>query len=340
MFLRLKSLLIFQASIGVVTSNDEEFFNHPHWPNVLILGAQKAGTTTLYESLIEHPDVCQSKLEDGEPKYMQKEVHFFDDDEHYGNGPEWYNSKFSDCGGKRVTIEATPNYLNFDIARRMKETLPLSARKELKMIAILRNPVDRILSWYNHILATAAKEGEKSCRETSWCNQFLRSSFAGITPLNSGVRSTNTTIEQGDHLSQFISFKEFYSTEPYSVDLGKYADILEEFFGVFEKKNILVLNFDFFMSDSKRTLDLISNFLDIDNQVWDSNYTFATFNSQRFEGKKTKEGIDCKVIEEIEDFYQPYNRKLHYIMFKNRAEFYQDQPYFKNFKRSPRCPLR
>jgi len=336
MLFRLKSLLIFQACIGVVISKDEEFIDCPHWPNVVILGAQKAATTTLYKALIKHPDVCESKLFDGEPKYRHKEIHFFDD-EYDDKSPEWYCSKFSECTGKKVSIEATPNYLNFDIARRMKETLPPSARNELKMVAILRNPVDRILSWYNHIRGIAAMQGEEGCHKTPWCEQFLRKSYEGITPINSGVRSANTTIAQGDHLDQFISFDEFYSTDIFSVDLGKYADILEEYFEVFDKKNILVLNFDYFMRDQKRSLNLISNFLDIDSDKWDSDFKFTHANAKRYEGKQGIYEIDCKYIEEIDDFYQPYNKKLHYMMFKNQDKFWHGQPSFKHFERLPRC---
>jgi len=335
MLFRFNSLLIVQACIGVVISKDEKFFDCPNWPSFVVLGAQKAATTTLYETLVEHPDMCKSKLFDGEPGWRQKEIHFFDS-EFEDKSPKWYCSKFSQCAGK-VSIEATPNYLNFDIARRMKETFSPSARKELKMVAILRNPVDRILSWYNHVRGIASIGGEKECHETPWCNQFLRTSYAGITPLNSGVRSYNTTISQGDHLDQFISFEEFYLTEKYAVDLGKYADILEEFFEVFDKKNIFILNFDSFMVHPDRSLRLISNFLDIDSDKWDSDFKISHANQKSFSGKIGKNEIDCKIIEEIDDFYHPYNRKLRYMMFKNRAKFSDDQPYFKHFERLPRC---
>jgi len=346
MLFRLKSLLIFQACTGVVAniwphfleqflSNDEEFFNCPSWPNALILGAQKAATTTLYKALVEHPDVCESKLFDDEPKYRQKEIHFFDD-EYDNKSPEWYCSKFSECAGNKVSIEATPNYLNFDIARRMKETFPLSAREDLKMVAILRNPVDRMLSWYNHIRGIAAMQGEEDCHKTPWCEQFLRKSFEGITPNNTGVRSANTTIAQGDHLDQFISFDEFYSTDTYSVDIGKYADILEEYFEVFDHENILVLNFDYFMEDPKRSLVLISYFLEIGDK-WDSDFKFTHANDKRYNGKKDKYEIDCKYIEELDDFYAPYNTKLHYMLYENRDKFWHYQPYFKHFERLPRC---
>jgi Sulfotransferase domain len=108
-------------------------------PDYVIIGAQKGGTSFLYYLLTRHPLV--------EPA-ARKELHFFDQPELFDNGAEWYRRCFprlnSKDGQMSITGEATPYYL-FDppVAKRMAETVP-----KARLIALLRNPVDRAYSHY------------------------------------------------------------------------------------------------------------------------------------------------------------------------------------------------
>jgi Sulfotransferase domain len=108
-------------------------------PDYVIIGAQKGGTSFLYHLLTLHPLV--------EPA-ARKELHFFDHPEHFDNGAEWYRRCFprlsSKDGQRSITGEATPYYL-FDppVAKRMAEIVP-----QARLIALLRNPVDRAYSHY------------------------------------------------------------------------------------------------------------------------------------------------------------------------------------------------
>jgi Sulfotransferase domain len=108
-------------------------------PDYVIIGAQKGGTSFLYYLLTRHPLV--------EPA-ARKELHFFDQPELFDNGAEWYRRCFprqnSKDGQRSITGEATPYYL-FDppVAKRMAETVP-----KARLIALLRNPVDRAYSHY------------------------------------------------------------------------------------------------------------------------------------------------------------------------------------------------
>jgi Sulfotransferase domain len=106
-------------------------------PDFLILGAQKAGTTALYAYLRRHPGV-------GGPSW--KEVSYFD--RHYARGADWYRGNFPNrlrTRGKLVG-EASPSYLFHPLApERVRALVP-----EARLIALVRNPVDRALSHYNH----------------------------------------------------------------------------------------------------------------------------------------------------------------------------------------------
>ena len=107
-------------------------------PGFLILGAQKAGTTALYAYLRWHPGVTG-------PAW--KEVSYFD--RHYSRGVHWYRGHFPLRPGDRLVGEASPGYLFHPLSpERVRATVP-----DAKLIALLRDPVDRALSHYHHEVA-------------------------------------------------------------------------------------------------------------------------------------------------------------------------------------------
>jgi Sulfotransferase domain len=106
-------------------------------PDFVIIGAPKCGTTFLYNLLTKHPHVQSAAF---------KEVHYFDS--LFEKGIEWYRGCFLPPRWKdgRMTIigEATPGYLvHPHAAERMADVIP-----EARLIAMLRNPVDRTYSDY------------------------------------------------------------------------------------------------------------------------------------------------------------------------------------------------
>ena len=113
-------------------------------PDFLIIGAQKAGTTSLASYLAAHPQVLIPKC---------KEVHFFSDG--FVQGVDWYQSHFTVGRRRRVRSllrrtppsagEATPYYLFHPLAAsRCSKLLP-----EARIVIMLREPVDRAYSHYN-----------------------------------------------------------------------------------------------------------------------------------------------------------------------------------------------
>src|SRR5436190_6023827 len=109
----------------------------PRLPNFVIIGAPRSGTTSLAHSLSQHPEVFVT---------MQvKELHFFDT-ANFNRGLDWYREQFSgaDAAGAKAAGEATPTYMYDDTAmKRIAQTVP-----DARLVAILRNPVDRAYSHY------------------------------------------------------------------------------------------------------------------------------------------------------------------------------------------------
>ena len=107
-------------------------------PDFLIVGAQKAGTTALYSYLRRHPHVTG-------PAW--KEVSYFD--RHFARGEAWYRGNFPLRRAGSVVGEASPSYLfHPEAAERVAMLLP-----DVRVIALLRDPIDRAYSHYQHEVA-------------------------------------------------------------------------------------------------------------------------------------------------------------------------------------------
>ena len=114
-------------------------------PTFLIIGAMKAGTTSLAMWLRAHPDVFIPR---------EKETHFFD--VHHERGLDWYRARFAEAGHRRAVGEATPGYMfKEDAFSRMAGAVP-----DARLMAVLRNPVDRAYSHYWHRRTNARESRE------------------------------------------------------------------------------------------------------------------------------------------------------------------------------------
>lgn len=107
-------------------------------PEFIIIGAQKSGTSSLYYYLSQHPSLKLS---------VEKEIHYYNYYQQRGKDINWYKSFFPlrIKSINKKTGEASPYYL-FDenAAERLKRDIP-----DIKLIALLRNPIDRAYSAYN-----------------------------------------------------------------------------------------------------------------------------------------------------------------------------------------------
>ena len=103
-------------------------------PTCILIGVQKGGTGALIEFLDLHPDIV----------VLHKEAHFFDIEERYSKGLDYYRSRMPFSLPDQVTIEKTPAYFHEEkVARRVYQM-----NSSLRLLLSVRNPVTRILSAY------------------------------------------------------------------------------------------------------------------------------------------------------------------------------------------------
>jgi hypothetical protein len=193
-------------------------------PQFLVIGVAKCGTSSLYEYMIQHPQILSA---------AKKEIDFGD---HIDNGIDWYLSHFSPTPKDFITGEASTSYFgNLEAREFFKERFP-----QCKLIVILRNPVDRFIShYYNDVKYSGEK---RPLAELA--NDELKM-FEGISSLDD-VHQTNYWKKQRGYL--FI---------------GIYVYFLRLWMSHFPKEQLLVLNSEKFFTNPASTLTTVFNFLEL-----------------------------------------------------------------------------
>ncbi len=109
-------------------------------PNFLIIGAMKSGTTSLYSYLRTHPDIFMP---------TNKEPGFFSNEPVWNKGIIWYESLFAGSENQKARGEASVNYTKHPYYENVPSRIQ-SLCQDVKLIYILRSPVERIYSHYLH----------------------------------------------------------------------------------------------------------------------------------------------------------------------------------------------
>ncbi|MEL6939027.1 MAG: sulfotransferase [Cyanobacteria bacterium J06598_1] len=109
-------------------------------PTFIIMGAMKCATTTLHEQLSEQPGVFMTSL---------KEPNFFSDDENYAAGIKAYWNLFDVAGPTDICGESSTHYTKLPTyphtLTRLRRHLP-----HIKLVYVMRHPLDRLVSQYVH----------------------------------------------------------------------------------------------------------------------------------------------------------------------------------------------
>jgi hypothetical protein len=205
-------------------------------PDFLVLGAQKAGTTALYEYLRRHPQITG-------PSW--KEVSFFD--RHWARGERWYRGNFPNLARTREKLvgEASPSYVFHPLApQRVQEVVP-----EARLILLVRNPVDRALSQYNHEVALGREP----------------------LPFEEALDAEEERL-RGEK-ERMAADPRYFSREWWSHTYqarGRYAEQLERWLAVFPREQLLVLPTDDLGSNPGQAHSQVLEFLGASAQRLDS----------------------------------------------------------------------
>lgn len=202
------------------------------WPNFLVIGAARAGTTSLYHYLGQHPDVYMSPIK--EPNYFAVR-----DMDHPLAGPGdqgWFQNSVSDTDrylqlfqgveGERAIGEASPTYMHYEpAAEAIQETLP-----DVRLLAILRDPAERAFSHYRHHV----REG----REV-------------IANFQEALEAERERLDRGWFWPRYLT-------------AGFYHRHLRRFADLFAREQIKIVLYADFARDPHRVMRDVYSFLDVD----------------------------------------------------------------------------
>lgn len=245
-------------------------------PEFIIVGAQKAGTSSLYYYLSQHPQVVPA---------FNKEVHFFD--LNMRRGMPWYRAHFplrddilrrqQTLGKMVVTGEASPYYLfHPHAAKRIAETLP-----SIKLIVLLRNPVDRARSHYHDEI----RRGHESL------------SFEAA--VEQEPRRLEGEVERMLADEYYRSFS--HSHHSYT-SRGIYVDQLQVWDKYFSPDQFLILSSEDLFRDEQTSYFQVLRFLGLDSWEitdWRPKNTGAYTNTQ------------SRVNKWLSSFFEPHNKRLY-----------------------------
>lgn len=188
------------------------------YPNCLIICVQKSGTTSLHSLLQAHPSISVSN---------PKEIHYFDKQSNYIKGGRWYCNHFNELS--EIRLESTPFYFNSaDSLSRMQSDLGA----DLKLIIILRSPIERAYSHYWH----EVKFG------------WERKSFMDA------LEKEASRIKKGGEYYRHYSY----------LDRGRYHKYISQLTQYFDLENCLICDFDRLAIDQYKLLEEVCDFLGVE----------------------------------------------------------------------------
>jgi hypothetical protein len=185
-------------------------------------------------------------------KRPKKEVHFFDKnmDQH---GSDYYPNLYRFRGNAAWALDATPSYIHYPerIYEYYKER---EAVEELRVIFILREPVSREVSWYNHRVREYTKASQGEREYTSFIDEIID---------NEGKVLPFEHVIQQPFVSAVEWGGDYQKKKPRSL-AGYYAPLLRRWFTLFDRrKQILVLSYDELKKNPTSVLERIHQFLDV-----------------------------------------------------------------------------
>ncbi|MGF1472416.1 MAG: sulfotransferase domain-containing protein [Rubrobacteraceae bacterium] len=241
-------------------------------PEVLVIGTQKGGTTSFYNSVLSKHSHFMAAA--------KKEIHYFDTPK-FSKGIEWYRSNFPPPiwkdGRKVITGEASPYYMFHPLAaRRAASTVPYA-----KLIVLLRNPVDRAHSDYQHKVRAG--------------NEHLDFEQA-IEAEEKRIRGEKEKMmADGDYISRNYRRYSYLSR-------GIYVDQLIEWHKYFPQDQCLILKSEAFFEDPGTTAKLVFDFLDLPEEEVDV---------EEILNKGTYSPMNPDTRQRLEDYFEPHNQRLY-----------------------------
>lgn len=164
-------------------------------PDFLIIGAQKCGTSALQLNLKAHDEIVMS----------DDEVHFFSHPKNFAKGLEWYAAQLP--ASDLLKGEKTPDYLDsMSAPQRIASVLP-----RVKLLILLRDPVDRAYSQWNQMMQNIGKSSQRGWEMVSFEEAIERAQC--------DVKPFGRLLSKGQYIDQILRYTEHFPREQIYIGL-------------------------------------------------------------------------------------------------------------------------
>lgn len=213
---------------------------------IIIAGTNKGGTSSLFNYLANHPQACGSFIKQTN-YFLSNEYPHVRQNSIFKYGKESYDSFFRDYSDNQICfVDASPDYM-YDSEAVVRMSNYFKSSDNFKIIFILRNPIQRFISWYNFGKQIRAYD------EISDIRGFYRKN----------IENLNANIEN-------IPFMNILKT-------GNYSQYIKPYIDTFGQDKVEVLFYEDMVKDTQGFMKSLSSKLGID-AVFYEDYDFLTFN--------------------------------------------------------------
>lgn len=198
-------------------------------PDFLIAGVQKGGSTSLFRFLADHPKVVPA---------LKKEVHYFD--ERFHNPSGWYKAFFAGAGPGMITGEGTPDYFYLpDTPEKISKLY--GNENPIKIVLVLRNPVERAISHYKMLLRRGLEDQKHLIQAMEKDNEIVQQELKSY--YETGVKSFKYARKHG-YLAR-----------------GEYGRILKDWLQYYSLDNMHIVDSDDLFRKPNDALKKVCDFL-------------------------------------------------------------------------------
>jgi hypothetical protein len=258
--------------------------SHAHAaPDFLIIGVTKGGTTSLFQYLIQHPDIIAPN---------KKEVAYFSWNHKMGLKGYLQNFPFKKAIEHQLTFEATPSYLFYkNAAAKVAKFFP-----EMKLFAILRDPVQRAYSHWQFYHNSKFVDEKSHLKDKRSFEIAVKEELSGINDIPWHSRYINISI-YAKHIKKWYEY--FDKKQLVLLDSNE----LKNHPKITLKKVTDSLNIQPYYQDFKRTEKRVEGLLETPDKKHEQ--TLIEYNVNQYEHE-----IDKETEKMLWDFLVPYNKEL------------------------------
>lgn len=280
-------------------------------PSFFLLGVQKSSTTFISKLFTRNPALCCGRAK--EPHYFDSIDYFYNNSAKKDELRRRYVKNFNLCprGYQNRTFDATP--LTWLMPHRVAEAYSPSELAAKKFIVILRHPVDREYSWYNHQLRSCLHQLRSRPFTDDSQRHLIYSDLVGLKTCSKVLNpedmfrkynSTSTDVELLA-LPNLKSFRQ-YALPPESLrGDSSYVTVLKKWMSMIRRDQLLVLNFRSSIDNITSVMQVVSEFLAL--QVpWKNGFKVPNVVSSFVKGSK----LDCITAQALNSYYEVVNAGL------------------------------